>query len=766
MEFCTPAWLDDTIVVTRGDRKDHEKKLFDVLKKLENAGFKANEKKSELFQNKIEWLGHEIDEDGIKPNKEKFKTILDLKHPENPKQLKSFLGAIQYLAKFLPRLSERSDKLRKLLKKNTEWKWETEQQNDFEMIKKMLTEEPALAHYAKDKDNIVTTDANKSGLGITLWQKQVDGELKLIAFGSRLLNDSEKNYSIGELELLAVVWGLEKFRFCLYGKKVFLYTDHQALEPLIKRNRCNKQYSARLTRWLDRLAHFDISVQHIAGSNLKFTDFLSRNPVEGATTKNMYDEQYVINILTEQAELNSKNGRIFTNQSKQTPNNKTMRQHELNNQSEANRTFEKKRHVNKINEQAETSPNNNAIKFKPQNELPIRNLQTLQTSSAEEMDRDYFHWRATAEIMEIFRRREKSPETKRLVETRLETAGPGMRRRRYDQNAQRTIWVPSRPNKRSREEVAEIDGELIQRANRLGGGYQPMQVAEQVPNESQAEEQPMEDRTNDSESEGVSQVIRGDNLPIVDLKNYNTDGKEAHYKQINQIIGSITEGKKLAEETIKKAEMDFMKDLKSLIAKSATDAELNGIKMALNRANRIIGPENYRSYFGNISSKWGLHFLNDRIIVPTELRKKLLDTLHFGHAGTTKMTAEGKIFWWPNINKDIEDKVKSCIACMSSGKNLKYQLPKNGSGNLKTLTEPGQEIQIDFTGKLHNKKLNGENQLLIAVDRFSKWPTVKICKTSESKEVINFLKQNFNLYRLPEKNQIGQWRSVYFKRLY
>ena len=108
MEYCTPAWLDDIIVVTRGDRKDHEKKLFDVLKKLENAGYRASEKKSEFFQNKIKWLGHEIDADGIKPNKEKTKAILDLKHPETPKQLKSFLGAKQYLAKLLPRLSEKT----------------------------------------------------------------------------------------------------------------------------------------------------------------------------------------------------------------------------------------------------------------------------------------------------------------------------------------------------------------------------------------------------------------------------------------------------------------------------------------------------------------------------------------------------------------------------------------------------------------------------------------------------------------------------------
>ena len=131
---------------------------------------------------------------------------------------------------------------------------------------------------------------------------------------------------------------------------MFLYTDHQALEPLIKRNRCNKQYSARLTRWLDRLAHFDISIQHIAGSNLKFTDFLSRNPVEGAATENVYDEQYVINIIKQY-------GRIFTNQSQRTPNNENTRERKPNNQSETIRTFEKKRHVNKTNEQAETSPN-------------------------------------------------------------------------------------------------------------------------------------------------------------------------------------------------------------------------------------------------------------------------------------------------------------------------------------------------------------------------------------------------------------------------
>ena len=192
LEYSTPAWLDDIIVVTRGDRKEHEKKLFDTLRKLENAGYRASERNSEFFLNKTKWLGHEFDETGIKPNKEKVKAILELKHPKNQKQLKSFLGAIQYLAKFLPRLSEGTERLRRLLKKDSTWNWGKQEDEDFNSIKKTLTEEPCLAHYAKDKKNIKTTDARKTGLGITFWQKQSDGEIKPIAFGSRYLNDSKK----------------------------------------------------------------------------------------------------------------------------------------------------------------------------------------------------------------------------------------------------------------------------------------------------------------------------------------------------------------------------------------------------------------------------------------------------------------------------------------------------------------------------------------------------------------------------------------------
>ena len=257
--YSKPAWLDDIIVVTQGGKQEHEEKLFDILKKLEKARYRASKRKSEIFMNQTKRLGHEIKENGKKPDEEKVEAILKLNPPKNTKKLVSFLKAIQYIAMFLPKFSERNDRLRKLLKKNETTEWWTEQEEDFGKIKQMLTEGWCLAHYAKDKENIVTTDASTTGLGITLWQKHDEGNTKQIAYGNRYLNDTEKKYSMGELELLAVVWGLEKFRFYFDGKKVHLYTDHQALEPLIKRNRSKKTIQCEI----NVIARSPNSLRHI-----------------------------------------------------------------------------------------------------------------------------------------------------------------------------------------------------------------------------------------------------------------------------------------------------------------------------------------------------------------------------------------------------------------------------------------------------------------------------------------------------------------------
>ena len=292
-----PAWLDDIIVVTKGSKQKHLEELTDVLSKLENAGYRLSESKSELFKTEIEWIGHKIDQNGIRPIQDKLLAIKNLKKPENKKELKSFLGAIQYLSKYIENLSAQTDVLRQLLKKDNDWIWTEEHTEAFENLKQKITEIPCLAHYNSNYPNTIFTDASTKGLGATLWQQQPDGKLKPIGFASRFFSDTEKKYAINELELLPVVWVLEHFRLYIYGKPIKLLTDHQALEPLIKRNRSNKTYSARLTRWLDRLAHFSINVSHIAGKHLALTDYLSRNPSAPPQADDAYDEEYVINNI-------------------------------------------------------------------------------------------------------------------------------------------------------------------------------------------------------------------------------------------------------------------------------------------------------------------------------------------------------------------------------------------------------------------------------------------------------------------------------------
>ena len=152
----------------------------------------------------------------------------------------------------------------------------------------------------------MTTDTCKTGPRATLWQK---GEIfRSIAFAGRFLTDCERKYAINELELLGSLWELDYFRYYVYGKKVNLLTDHQALQPLLKRNRGHKQYSARLTQWLDRLSNFNVNVQRTAGKNIPLTDYLSRHPIvntaENETendvsgqTETESEEEYVINHI-------------------------------------------------------------------------------------------------------------------------------------------------------------------------------------------------------------------------------------------------------------------------------------------------------------------------------------------------------------------------------------------------------------------------------------------------------------------------------------
>ena len=113
-----PACLDDILVVTKGTKEQHKRELIEVSTKLQNAGYRLSDSKTEFFKTEKEWVGYKMDENGIQPLRDKLKAIQELKESKNEKELKFFLGAVPYLSKYIENLSAQTDLLRQLLKNN------------------------------------------------------------------------------------------------------------------------------------------------------------------------------------------------------------------------------------------------------------------------------------------------------------------------------------------------------------------------------------------------------------------------------------------------------------------------------------------------------------------------------------------------------------------------------------------------------------------------------------------------------------------------
>ena len=168
-----------------------------------------------------------------------------IRTPYKPQKIEVFSRCHPILRKIHTESLRKDRQHKTATKKRIKRNWTAERNTDFNKIKQELTSLPCLAHYNECKENIATTDACNTGLGVALWQKQNNGELKLIAIASRYLNDAEKKYSIGELELLAVVWGLERFDFTYTGKiSIILRPSSTRTSPKKKQNQQTVQRTA------------------------------------------------------------------------------------------------------------------------------------------------------------------------------------------------------------------------------------------------------------------------------------------------------------------------------------------------------------------------------------------------------------------------------------------------------------------------------------------------------------------------------------------
>lgn len=161
----------------------------------------------------MSYFGHKLTREGLKPDPNKVKAIKEMAPPRSKAELETILGMVTYLSKFTPRPSETIAPLRQLLKENSEFMWDSNQDVAFQQMKDLITQEPGLVltYFDHTKEVRLQVDASKCGLGAVLLQ----GEKP---YASKTLNETEENYAQIEKELYAVLFGCRRFHQYLYGR--------------------------------------------------------------------------------------------------------------------------------------------------------------------------------------------------------------------------------------------------------------------------------------------------------------------------------------------------------------------------------------------------------------------------------------------------------------------------------------------------------------------------------------------------------------------
>ena len=203
-----------------------------MLQKLQEHGLRVRKEKCEFLQPSVEYLGHKIDANGLHALESKLEAITKAPIPRNIQELRSFLGLLNYYGRFIPNLASILHPLNALLRRDSEWVWSKECNQAFELAKEKLVSADVLVHYDSTLPVKLAGDASAYGVGAVISHVMPDGTERPIAFASKTLSTSERNYSQVEKEGLALVFGVKKFQSYLYGHRFTLVTDHKPLTTI------------------------------------------------------------------------------------------------------------------------------------------------------------------------------------------------------------------------------------------------------------------------------------------------------------------------------------------------------------------------------------------------------------------------------------------------------------------------------------------------------------------------------------------------------
>ena len=283
-------YLDDILIATETVEKNLEI-LKEVYKILVDNVLELRLDKCQFLQTETSYLGYIIKNNTIKPNPENVRAVEEFPVPTNFKSLQSFLGLASYFRRFIKNFSLLAKPLYDLLKcKNaTEFLFDKEALDSFETIKQLLISEPILRIYSPNSETQLHCDASSIGFASVLMQKQEDGKFHPVMYFSKRTSEAETKYHSFELETLAIVYSLQRFKIYLQGLTFKIITDCNSLKQTLEK----KNVNPRILRWSLILHDFDYTIEHRKGELMKHVDALSRVNVL-AITENTFEQNLII----------------------------------------------------------------------------------------------------------------------------------------------------------------------------------------------------------------------------------------------------------------------------------------------------------------------------------------------------------------------------------------------------------------------------------------------------------------------------------------
>ena len=268
-------YLDDIIIYSK-TLEEHKKHLESVLGKIRAAGLTLNNEKSLFFQNEVKYLGYHIADGKVQPDPKKIEAILEREPPKNLKELRSFLGLVNFCSNFIPQFATLSGLLTDLLQgedksSKRSIKWSEEADIAFKTLKKEIARITFRTLPDLNKEFILVTDASNIAMGAVLTQKDDSGRERIISCLSRKFIKAQQNYSTTDKELLAIEKGIEYYKHYLLGKHFIPKTDHQALQYMQTASNDN----SRILRIALKLQNYKFTPVYIKGET-NIADIFSR----------------------------------------------------------------------------------------------------------------------------------------------------------------------------------------------------------------------------------------------------------------------------------------------------------------------------------------------------------------------------------------------------------------------------------------------------------------------------------------------------------